>query len=688
MSKISPDHLALQAIVYVRQSTADQVVNNLESKRRQYGLSDRARQLGWGDVVVIDDDLGRSGGGVARPGFEKLLAAICEGRVGAVVSIEASRLARNGRDWHTLLEFCGLVGTLIVDEDGVYDPRHPNDRLLLGMKGTMSEMELSVLRQRSLEALKQKARRGELFMTVAIGYVRSGRNGIEKDPDRRIQEAIALVFAKFDEMQSVRQAHLWFRQERVALPAVVRGADGRRIEWKLPVYNTILHILTNPIYAGAYAFGTESRVTIESGRKKVTRGFRKERKDWEVLIPSHHEGYVSWADYERTQALIANNATGMHPMSRGALRRGEAMLAGLLRCGHCGRKLHVAYSGSNGNTGRYHCRGGEFNHGGDRCISFGGLRIDRDVAVEVIERLQPLGIEAALAAQETRNRETSDKRRQVELALEQARYEAARARRQYDTVDPDNRLVASELEKRWNERLTEVRAIEAELDQCTIVPSGALSSLDRERLMSLGADLERAWNSPGVANETKKSILRTLIDEIIVRVEDGALDLTIRWHGGDHSALKVKKNRSGRHRWSADAEVVDLVRVLARQMPDKAIASLLNRAGKRTGRGNGWTSSRVCSLRNNYDIATYREGERRERGEITLDEAAVALSVSPSSVRRLIQDRQLAAGQLCKGAPWVIKAVDLNRDDVKRAASARRLRRPPSDNPLQKELEI
>ena len=689
MSKITPEHLARQAVVYIRQSTVDQVANNLESKRRQYGLADRSRQLGWSDVAVIDDDLGRSGGGVARPGFEKLLAAICEGGVGAVFSIEASRLARNGRDWHTLLEFCGLVGTLIVDEDGVYDPRHPNDRLLLGMKGTMSEMELSVLRQRSLEALKQKARRGELFMTVAVGYVRVGHNRIEKDPDRRIQEAIVLVFNKFDEMQSVRQVHLWFRHERVALPAVTHGAEGRGIVWKLPVYNTILHILTNPIYAGAYAFGrTGSRVSIHSGRKKITRGFKKERKDWEVLIPNHHEGYVSWTDYERNLGLIADNTNGMVPMSKGALRRGEALLAGLLRCGHCGRKLHVAYSGTGGNTGRYHCRGGHFNHGGDRCISFGGMRIDRDVAAQVIERLQPLGIEAALAAQEVRNCETSDKRRQIELALEQARYETARARRQYDAVDPDNRLVASELEKRWNERLMEVRAIEAEFDRFTVAPSSALSLPDRERLMSLGADLERAWNTPGVTNETKKRIIRTLIDEIVVRVEDNELALIIRWHGGDHSPLKVRKNRSGQHRWSADAEVVDLVRVLARQMPDKAIASLLNRAGKRTGRGNGWTSSRVCSLRSNHGVAAHREGERRDRGEVTLDQAAAALSVSQSSVRRLIQDGQLAANQLCKGAPWVIKAGDLERDDVKCAASARRHRRPPSGNPFQKQLDL
>jgi excisionase family DNA binding protein len=557
------------------------------------------------------------------------------------------------------------------------------------MKGTMSEMELSVLSQRSLEALKQKARRGELFMTVAIGYVRIGNNRIEKDPDRRVAEAIALVFTKFTEMQSVRQVHLWFRHERIPLPAVTYGVEGRLIEWKLPVYNTILHILTNPIYAGAYAFGrTGSRVSIATGRKKVVRGFKKERKDWEVLIPNHHESYLSWADYERNLGLIADNANGKNPMSRGALRRGEALLAGLLRCGHCGRKLHVAYSGKDGNTGRYHCQGGFINHGGDRCISFGGMRIDRDVGTEVIVRLQPLGIEAALASQATHSRASEDNRRQVELALEQARYEVGRARRQYDAVDPDNRLVAAELETRWNERLTIVRDLETELEGLATPPATDLTPADRERLMMLGTDLQTAWTSPGVTPETRKRIVRTLIDEIIVRVEDNALDLVIRWHGGDHSVLKVKKNRTGQHRWSTAGETVDLLRVLARQMPDKAIAAVLNRAGKTTGRGNGWTQSRVCSLRSHNAIATYREGERRERGEVTLDEAAEVLSVSPSTVRRLIKDGQLTAGQLCKGAPWIIKAADLERADVKRAATARRLRRPPSGDPLQKELEL
>ena len=303
MSRIEADHLAREAIVYVRQSTVDQVNTNVESRRRQYGLVERARQLGWAEVSVIDDDLGRSGSGISRPGFEKLLAAICEGRVGAVVSIEASRLARNGRDWHTLLEFCGLVGTLIADEDGVYDPRLPNDRLLLGMKGTMSEMELTILRQRAHQALKQKARRGELFTSVAIGYVRSQHDRIEKDPDLRVREALALVFRKFAELQSVRQVHLWFRQERIVLPAVCYGAEGRRLEWKPPVYNTILHTLTNPIYAGAYAYGrSTSKTTIENGRKRVRRGLPVERSEWDVLIRDHHEGYIGWEAFERNSA--------------------------------------------------------------------------------------------------------------------------------------------------------------------------------------------------------------------------------------------------------------------------------------------------------------------------------------------------------------------------------------------------
>jgi DNA invertase Pin-like site-specific DNA recombinase len=394
-SKITPDHRDRQAYVYVRQSTPDPLLHNHESRRRQYALTDRARTLGWSEVVIIDDDLGRSGGGVERPGFERLLLAICEARVGIVLAVEASRLARNGRDWHTLLEFCGLVGCLLADEDGVYDPRLPNDRLLLGMKGTMSEMELSLLRQRSLEALRQKARRGELF-TVAVGYRKARHDRIEIDPDLRVREAIALVFRKFGECRSVRQVHLWLRQEEIRLPAVEQGPSGPRIVWKLPVYNTILHLLTNPIYAGAYAFGrTYSRVSLRLlGQRRYRSGDRREATG------------RAQAEFETNQRLIADNANSKglmaRLMARGSVRRGDALLAGLLRCGHCGRRLHVSYSGTVGYCVRYYCRGAHLNHGTERCIAFGGLRVDAAVSAELLRVLAPLGIEAALHAIDAR----------------------------------------------------------------------------------------------------------------------------------------------------------------------------------------------------------------------------------------------------------------------------------------------
>ena len=397
-------------------------------------------------------------------------------------------------------------------------PVTPTTGSCSGMKGTMSEMELSILRQRAHEALKQKARRGELFTAVAVGYVRNGSDRIERDPDQRVREALALVFRKFVELQSVRQVHLWFRQEKIALPAVSHGLEGRRLQWKAPVYNTIHHILTNPIYAGAYAYGRSmSKSRIENGRKRIARGFRVDQPAWEVLLRDHHEGYIGWDAFERNQRLIKDNANGKNWVSRGAVRRGEALLAGLFRCGHCGRKLHVAYGGTKGDVARYHCRGASLNHGTERCISFGSLRVDASVAAEVIERIQPLGVEAAWAALQARGREDAEKRRQVELALQQARFEAAHARRQYDAVDPDNRLVAGELERRWNERLKEERRIQDELDAIKAAPSDSIAPGEREALLRLGADVECAWHAEGATVATRKRIVRMLIEEIVVR---------------------------------------------------------------------------------------------------------------------------------------------------------------------------
>ena len=681
MTRITPEHLSRAAWVYVRQSTPGQVRHNHESRGRQYALKDRARQLGWSDVVLVDDDLGRSGGGTERPGYDRLLAAVCRGEVGAVLSLEASRLARNGREWHTLIDYCGLVGCLLADETCVYDPRLPDDRLLLGMKGAMSEMELSTLRFRSVEALRRKARRGELFMTVAVGYVRVDRDRIGMDPDQRVRETVALVFRKFAEFGSIRQVHLWLCQEGVELPAVVFDQSQRRVVWKLPGYTTVHRILTNPVYAGAYAFGrTGSRTYLENGRKRVVRGFRRERDEWEVLIRDHHDGYITWTEYERNQKVVGDNANCQGAMVRGSIRKGEALLAGLLRCGHCGRKLHVGYSGTQGNIVRYQCRGAHINHGNELCISFGGLRVDRAVGEVVLHVLKPLGIEAALKAIEDRQRASCEVLRQAELALEAARFEEKHARRQYDAVDPDNRLVAGELERRWNERLAVVREREQHVSALLASQEReALAPDEREEYLALGADLERAWNHERATPESRKRIVRALLVEIVANVEGDRIRLRLHWQGGDHTELTVRKNRPGHHRWTADAETADLVRELARLMPDGSIAGLLNRVGKRTGKGNSWTEARVRSFRTYHGIAVYREGERQERNELTLQEAAERLRVSNMTVLRQIRRGVISARQACKGAPWVISvdALENAQHDLEQGPVTGGLRQEP-----------
>ncbi len=685
MNKIRSEHLARAAYIYIRQSTPDQVQNNLESQRRQYGLSERARQLGWQEVVVIDDDLGRSGSGIKRPGFDKLLSALCQGGVGAIFSIEASRLARNGRDWHTLLEFCRLVDALLIDEDGVYDPREPNDRLLLGMKGTLSEMELSTFRQRSQAALDEKASRGELFTAVAVGYLRTGRDRIDRDPDLRVRQAIEIVFRKFREFHSARQVLLWLRQERIELPVSQYGNDGWCICWKLPVYHTILRFLTNPIYAGAYAYGrTKSITQIKEGRKHIVRGHPVSQPEWGILLNDHHEGYISWAEYQANQTLIGDNANMKGAMVRGAVKRGSALLSGLLLCGHCGRRLHVTYSGLGAGCVRYSCRGGNINHGESVCISFGGLRPDRQVCAEVLRRLQPLGIQASLEALKHSRTQDDERLQHKRLALEQATYEASRARRQYEAVDPANRLVAAELERRWNAALETQANLTRELEELQQTRPVSLSQDQQEELLSLGDDLPRLWGHPNASAETKKRILRAVLNEIVVKVDNGHIQMVLHWKGSDHTELTFIKNRSGQHRYQSDRELIDLVNELARVLSDAHMAGLLNRLGKRTAHGHAWTRNRVCVLRNDHNIPVYRDGERQERGELTLEECAHKLGVDTMTVARMIKRQQLSARQACKGAPWVIRETDLESQSVRLAIRSG----PPTANEEQLSIEF
>lgn len=667
MNKIAADHLTRRACVYIRQSTLDQVQHNRESQRRQYALADRARELGWQDVEVIDEDLGRSGAGTQRPGFERLLAGLCDDRVGAVFCVEASRLARNGRDWHTLLEFCSVVGALLIDAEGVYDPRDPNDRLLLGMKGQISEMELANFRARAQAALAQKAKRGELIQRVAVGYVRAEER-LEKTPDARVREAIELLFRKFNELGSARRLYFWLNTEQIQLPAVLDGT-GHAVRWQAPRYHSLLSLLQNPVYAGAYAYGrTRTRVHLAQGRKQVSRTKHRAPADWRVLITDHHEGYIGWDEYQRIQSLIAHNAVSRGDAVRGAVRSGHALLVGLLRCGHCGRKLHVEYP-SQGHI-RYACMSSRLDPDGICCVRTNGLQTDEIVGEEILRCLAPMGIDAAVGALRAQQDAEDDRIKQKSLAVAQARYEATRAQRQYDAVDATNRLVAAELERRWNAALRVQMDLEEDLERLRKERPAALGEAQRRTLLGLGADLRRLWEHPQSQPEWKKRIVRTLMSEIVVSTDGAAVQLLVHWRGGDHTQLCFEKVRRGQHRFVTHADTVELVRGLARLQPDAMIASILNRIGHRTAHGERWSARSICSLRHRHAIDVYILGEGRSRAEFTLDETAAMLKVNATTVMKWIRAGRLPATQLCPHAPWVLRQSDVERFSASPAQTA------------------
>ena len=412
---------------------------------------------------------------------------------------------------------------------------------------------------------------------------------------------------------------LWCRQESITLPCIVYGEQGPTTVWKTPGYTTLHNFVTNPVYAGAYAFGRRKReVKLDAGRKRVVSRSLRKRDQWAVLIQDHHEGYITWDTFESSQRILTDNANMYGDRVRGSIRRGEALLTGLLRCGHCGRKLHAEYGGNMGVIGRYVCKGELATQAATRCMSFGGMRVDQAVCEEVLQILQPVGVEAALLAIETRVTQADDGARQVELALEQARYEAALARRQYDAVDPANRLVAGELERRWNERLAVAAGLEERLATLRSNAAPPIGEQERQRLLSLGADLRQVWDHPVASAETRKRILRAVLKEIVVRVDGREVQMVLHWQGGDHTPLLARKNRTGEHRFVTDTQTTELITKLARVLPDAAIVAQLNRMGRRTAKDHTWTTTRVRLFRNDHSIAVYRDGERAERGEVNV----------------------------------------------------------------------
>lgn len=683
--KITADHLGRGAVVYVRQSTMGQVAENTESQRRQYALAETARSIGFSSVSVIDDDLGRSGSGlIERPGFQKLVASVCTGSIGAVVCIEASRLARNGRDWHHLIDLCALVGTLVIDPEGTYDPRLVNDRLLLGLKGTMSEYELSLLRQRGLAARDSKAGRGALRFALPPGYCWNEIGQIEIDPDDRVADAIRLVFGKFRDLGSARQVLLWAQDAALKLPVTRRNAQAYKIEWRPAAYHTVLQILRHPIYAGAYVFGrTCDRTRVANGRARKTTGHTKPMAAWNVLLRDHHPGYISWEQFEANQQLILENAHMKSRTDRKSARGGRALLTGLVRCGRCGRTMRVFYGSGASHPHRYQCRGDDSHVGGWLCIGIGGVRIDRAVTAQIVEAVSEHAVEAAIRAADQSVKVDQDIRHAMCRELEEANYEASLAARRYEAVDPTKRLVARELENRWNAALEQCAHLKERIAQHEAA-SALRPKTDRAALMSLARDLPATWNAPGVDARTKQRITHILIREVVIDLDDATREaaVTIHWNGGRHTELRISRVRCGGYPEDRRPAPVEVIRKLGGQWPDREVAVTMNRMRCKPSDGKAWTTVRVSDLRERLGIAPFDPNADRA-STISAEETANRLGISIGSVQKLIREGALPATQLMPSAPWQVPVAALETEAVKTGVQEIIGRRPRNYRLLQ-----
>lgn len=682
-SKIRPDHLARAAVVYVRQSSPGQVEYNTESQRLQYCLATTAQALGFARVETIDEDLGISAAGtVQRPGFQKLVTSVVSGTVGAVFCIEASRLARNGQDWYGLIDLCAFFGTVLVDPDAVYDPRLANDRLLLGVKGTLAEYELTLIRQRGLAARESKAKRGELQFVLPAGYCWNELGQIEMEPDERVCEAIRLVLRKFRELGSVRQLVQWLHQAQLQLPVMHQYVKGTRIDWQPAAYHNLLAMLHNPIYAGAYVYGrTTHRGLIVDGRPSKTGGHDKPMSEWSVLIRDHHACYISWEEFEQNLKMLAENAH-MYQGSRKSARGGRALLTGLVRCGRCGRMMRVCYQSQTGH--KYQCSGKGPRGDGPACIGAGGLRIDRAVSKQMVEALSGHAVEAAVRAAEKVQLADDEVRLSLAKEIEAARYQVTLAARRYELVDPAQRLVARQLEQRWNEALERVSQLERRMGDLEAQVQGR-PVIDRGSLLALAQDVWAVWNAPGAEARTKHRLTRILIQEVVIDVDEDANQtvLLIHWSGGRHSEIRVSRIRSGRYPDDRHPSAVEVVRTLGGQYPDRLLAVTMNRMRTPTANGKTWTVLAVRELRQRLGIAGF-DRAAVETEVVSAVEAAKRLKICGNSVMRLIREGLLPARQPLPCAPWQIPVAALETEEV--AAAVRTILNRRSRTYLPQEL--
>jgi DNA invertase Pin-like site-specific DNA recombinase len=662
--KIKPTHLQRCVYVYVRQSTASQVENNRESTDRQYKLVERAISLGWpkSQIYVIDEDLAQSGSGtVDRGGFTIMTTQVALGQVGLILSIEVSRVARNNAEWYRLLDLCGVTDTLIGDEDGLYHPGLYNDRLLLGLKGTMAEAELHVIRARLEGGIRNKAARGELRRGLPVGFLWGEEDGdIIFHPDQAVTGAIHTVFEKFTEMGSVRQVWLWFRSQGLSFP--LQSNSLPEIQWISPTYTAIHTVLTNPVYAGAYVYGKTryERYVDEAGhiRKRVR---RLPRSEWAVFIHDHHKGFIDWETYEMIQSRIASNTRPRPNQASGATREGSALLQGIATCGRCSRRLRVYYQGKNSTPG-YYCSANTIHNGkGTHCLRVGGVQIDKTVSEAFLHAVTPAGIEAAMLAEKNIEADQEAAIAQWRLQVERARYETERAERRYRAVEPENRLVARTLEAEWEGRLAELAAAEAELGRRERQRPDRLTEEDRERIHTLGADLGRVWEAPTTTDRDRKELLRTLLEEVNIAVErsESKAHLTLRWIGGLITELEVSLRGDRTPLIRTDEDTIELIRRLAVHYPDAVIAGILNRQGRRTARGHRFTVNRVGNVRRHWKIPRFDSANASSVGElVTVQKAAEMLGVAPSTVHRWLADGFIAGEQITPGAPWRIRMTE------------------------------
>jgi DNA invertase Pin-like site-specific DNA recombinase/uncharacterized protein YndB with AHSA1/START domain len=679
LSKIRPSHTQRAAYVYIRQSTPGQVEHNRESTARQYALADRACQLGWSkeQIVIIDEDLGLSGSTTdKRSGFARLTSEVALTHVGIVLGLEVSRLARNNADWYRLLELCGITDTLIGDNDGVYHPALFNDRLLLGLKGTMSEAELHIIRARLDGGIRNKAARGELRRGLPVGFVWGEQDGeVLFHPDEAVTSAIRTVFERFAEFGSARRVWLWFRSEGLSFPlqTTPAGLPGP-IRWVTPTYTALHHILTNPVYAGAYTYGKTKYERYVDEQGAIRKRIRHLPMDqWSVLIQGHHGGFIDWATFQSNQARLDSNTRPKPHQAGGAVREGSALLQGLATCGHCGRRLHVHYRGRNSAPG-YHCAGKDLVNGrGVYCLNVGGTVIERAVADAFLTAITPAAIEATRLSVEQLRANHDAALSQWRLEVERARYEAERAERRYRTVEPENRLVARGLETEWENRLRDLAAAEMELRRREQQRPNSLSLTQLQTLQRLGSDIGQVWTATTTTDRDRKELVRSLLEEVIFHLKraEGHAHLTLRWRGGAITTLNVPVPKFKPMGPRTDEDTLSLLRRLAALYPDEVIAGILNRQGRKTAMGERFTANQVGSLRRYRDIPRYQPPSTAPDGElVSIRKAAQILSMNTSSIHRWLADGFIAGEQATPGAPWQIRITDELRARIVQQAPA------------------